>query len=79
MKYTKQYIAVIPRKGLGKSLQEAAYACEVQQKNEGASPRRSRYHSGLVDMNTLEAGQKFEELPDSYVIFLTREDVLGYP
>lgn len=26
MKYTKQYIAVIPRKGLGKSLQEAAAA-----------------------------------------------------
>ena len=26
MKYTKQYIAVIPGKGLGKSLQEAAAA-----------------------------------------------------
>ncbi len=58
--------------------EDKRYDVEVQQKNEGASPRRSRYHSGLVDMNTLEAGQKFEELPDSYVIFITRGDALGY-
>ena len=29
-------------------------------------------------MNTLEAGQDFDELPESYVIFITRDDVLGY-
>ena len=58
--------------------EDKRYDVEVQQKNEGASPRRSRYHSGLVDMNTLEAGHEFDELPDSYVIFITRGDVLGY-
>lgn len=58
--------------------EDKRYDVEVQQKNEGASPRRSRYHSGLVDMNTLEAGHDFDELPDSYVIFITREDTLGY-
>ena len=26
---------------------------EIQQDNEGASPKRARYHSGLMDMNTL--------------------------
>ena len=29
-------------------------------------------------MNTLEAGQNFDELLESYVIFITRDDVLGY-
>ena len=29
-------------------------------------------------MNTLNAGQDFEELPETYVIFITRDDVLGY-
>ncbi|OUO28916.1 hypothetical protein B5F87_06505 [Eubacterium sp. An3] len=58
-------------------IENKRYDVEVQQKNEGASPKRSRYHSGLVDMNTLEAGHEFEELPDSYVIFITRGDVLG--
>lgn len=51
---------------------------EVQQEEGGASPRRARYYSGLLDMNTLEAGQDFDELPQSYVIFITEEDVLGY-
>lgn len=51
---------------------------EIQQDNEGASPKRARYHSGLMDMNTLNPGQNFDELPESYVIFITREDILGY-
>lgn len=51
---------------------------EIQQENEGASPKRARYHSGLMDMNTLNPGQNFDELPESYVIFITRDDVLGY-
>ena len=50
---------------------------EIQQDNEGASPKRARYHSGLMDMNTLNPGQNFDELPESYVIFITREDILG--
>ena len=51
---------------------------EIQQENEGASPKRARYHSGLMDMNTLNPGQTVEELPESYVIFITRDDALGY-
>ena len=54
------------------------YDVELQQEEEGASTRRARYHSGLLDMNMLEAGQNFNELPESYVIFITRDDVLGY-
>lgn len=54
------------------------YDVEIQQDNEGASPKRARYYSGLMDMNTLEAGQDFDELPETYVIFITREDIIGY-
>ena len=31
-----------------------------------------------MDMNTLNAGQDFDELPETHVIFITRDDVLGY-
>ena len=50
---------------------------EIQQENEGASPKRARYHSGLMDMNTLNPGENFDKLPESYVIFITREDYFG--
>lgn len=49
---------------------------EVQQDNEGASPVRARYHSGLLDMNTLNPGEDFDKLPESYTIFITQDDVL---
>ena len=49
---------------------------EVQQDSEGASPVRARYHSGLLDMNTLDPGAAFDKLPETYTIFITREDVL---
>ena len=29
-------------------------------------------------MNTLNPGENFEKLPETYVIFITRKDVLGY-
>ena len=51
---------------------------EVQQENEGASPKRARYNSGLMDMNILKPGQKFDELPKTYIIFITKRDILGY-
>lgn len=51
---------------------------EIQGANEGASPKRARYHSGLLDMNTLNPREPFEKLPETYVIFITRQDILGY-
>lgn len=35
------------------------YNIEVQQEKEGATPKRARYHSGLMDMNTLNPGGGF--------------------
>ena len=59
-------------------MEEKRYNVEIQQENEGASVKRARYHSSLLDVNTLKEGQNFEELAESYVIFITRNDVLGY-
>lgn len=53
------------------------YDLEIQQDNEEAPPERARYYSGLMDMNTLEAGQDFRDLPEATVIFITKKDILG--
>ena len=31
----------------------------------------------MIDVDNLHAGQKFDELPDSYVIFITENDIWG--
>ena len=49
---------------------------EIQGENDGASPKRARYHSGLLDMNTLNPGDPFDKLPETYIIFITRNDTL---
>ncbi|MDO4156954.1 MAG: hypothetical protein Q4D37_09290, partial [Oscillospiraceae bacterium] len=35
-----------------------------------------RYNSSLIDANITDVGGKYDELPESYVIFITRYDVL---
>ena len=63
---------------IARDSEDKQFNVEIQQDNEGASPKRARYHSGLMDMNTLNPGQDFDELPESYVVFITRDDILGY-
>ena len=53
------------------------YDLEVQRADEGAGAERARYHSAAIDIDSLKAGQDFEKLPTTYVIFLTARDVLG--
>ena len=45
--------------------------------DEGTDPRRARFYMRMIDTRSLEAGQKFSELPECYVIFITRNDVPG--
>ena len=52
------------------------YNIEVQNDSHGASPKRARYHSALIDMHILKKGKTFETLPESYVIFICARDVL---
>ena len=53
------------------------YDIEMQRKNEGAGRKRARYHSSMMDANLLQKSTDFDELPETYVIFLTEHDVLG--
>lgn len=50
------------------------YDIEIQRAGSGAEPRRARYHSSVMDVEYLNAGQDFDELPETYVIFITEED-----
>ena len=56
----------------------AIYNIEVQVSNEGAVPKRSRFHCSMIDVYHLDKRQNFSELPETYVIFITKNDVLGY-
>jgi hypothetical protein len=50
---------------------------EVQRNNEGSHFRRARFHHSMLDARMLEKNQKFKELADAYVIFITEKDVIG--
>ena len=49
---------------------------EVQNDNSGAIPQRARYHMSVLDGKSLPKGKYFDKLPDNYVIFITKHDVL---
>ena len=50
---------------------------EVQRSDEGSSPKRARFYSSALDMHFLDVGKKYEALPETYVIFITENDVLN--
>ncbi len=52
------------------------YNIEVQRADRGAGEKRARYYSAMLDANTLLPGEDFEQLPETYVIFITEHDVL---
>ena len=52
------------------------YDIELQRANEGAEPRRARYNSALMDANALKSGEDVGDLRDTYVIFITENDVM---
>ena len=49
---------------------------EIQRKDEGAGAKRARYNSSLLDAHILKPGDDTEDIPDSYVIFITENDVM---
>ncbi len=52
------------------------YDVEVQRLDSGAQPRRARYHSSLMDAEFLQKGEDVSNLPETYVIFITENDIL---
>ena len=53
------------------------YDCEIQRANEGAIPRRARYNSSMMDSRELAKSAKFSALPETWVIFITENDIYG--
>lgn len=54
-----------------------AYNIEVQRSDSGAAVKRARYNSSLLDANLTMKGDSYEQLNETYVIFITEHDVLG--
>ena len=49
---------------------------EIQKKDAGAGAKRARHNSSLLDAHILKSGDDTEDIPDSYVIFITENDVM---
>ena len=53
------------------------YDIEIQKSDKGACVKRARYNSSLMDANYLKSGEEFDNLPETYVIFITENDIIG--
>ena len=53
------------------------YNIEVQRADKGADKKRARYHSSILDAHLLHPGDDFSNLPETFVIFITENDVIG--
>ena len=50
---------------------------EIQRADKGAGRKRARYNSSMMDANLLKKGEDFDTLPETYVVFITENDVMG--
>lgn len=84
-----EIVEVIPQKVIknlqGRSIQMDIYATdsngkkyniEIQRDDNGAVPKRARYNSSLLDANITEPGDTYQNLKETYIIFITENDVL---
>ena len=53
------------------------YDIEIQKADNGATRRRARYYSAAMDTENFDKGRGYEDLPESYVIFITSGDAIG--
>ena len=53
------------------------YDIEIQRADKGAGFKRARYHSSILDAHTLKPNEDFAKLPETYIIFITENDVIG--
>ena len=49
---------------------------EIQRADKGAGAKRARHNSSLLDAHILKPGDKTEDIPDTYIIFITENDVM---
>ena len=57
--------------------EDKKYNIEIQRADKGAGAKRARYNSSLIDSNILPAGFEVENLAETFVIFITENDVIG--
>ena len=50
---------------------------EIQRSDIGAGRKRARYNSSMMDANLLKKGEDFDQLPETWVIFISENDVMG--
>ena len=50
---------------------------EIQRSDKGAGRKRARYNSSMMDANLLKKGEDFDQLPETWVIFITENDVMA--
>lgn len=62
---------------LARDSQGVLYNIEVQRDDAGAVHRRARYNSSLLDAHVTEPGENYEALGETYVIFITENDIFG--
>ena len=61
---------------LAEDMSGKLYNVEVQRSDKGASRKRARHNSSLLDANITDAGEDYEKLNSTYVIFITENDIL---
>lgn len=52
------------------------YDVEIQRASKGAGKKRARFNLGLLDSSLLDRSVNYNELPETYVIFITELDFL---
>lgn len=54
---------------------------EIQKTDTRDLPKRARYYQGIMDVDQLKTGNRYDALKDSYVIFICLEDIFkkGFP
>ncbi len=53
------------------------YDIQIQRSDRGTGARRARFYSSMIDRELLEKSRNFDELVDTYVIFITGKDRFG--
>lgn len=53
------------------------YNIEIQTTSNRNLPKRTRYYAGMIDLNAIEKGADYSELPQSFVIFICTFDAFG--
>ena len=67
----KLFLDVFAKDSTGK-----CYDIEIKEADAGAVPRRARYHSAALDVDNVRHGTEFNQITDSYIIFITENDVM---